>query len=243
MKSLKTGILVVAILSSINLNAQWWNGWGSGMEGEGPIVEQTLNEGDFRGIALQVPANVELRQGNKQSIVVKGQQNIIDNLKTKIKGNTLHLGFEKSVSEHKELKFYITIPTLEDVSIHGTGKIVSKGNWTGLSDLDCSIHGSGDIALDIDSRNVECTIHGSGDIRLSGQTEYHRVKIHGSGDVNNTALNSKDGKVKIFGSGTAKVTVEKDLDVSIYGSGDVYYKGSPSLETSIHGSGNVRSMR
>ncbi len=243
MKSLKTGFLIVAILSSLTVNAQWWGNWGSGIVGEGPIVEKTLDEDDFTGIALSVPAHVELRQGNKQSIVVKGQQNIIDNLKTRVKGNTWHIGFEKGVRNHDKLKFYITIPTLEKASIHGSGKIEGKGRWSNLEDLDCSIHGSGDIILDVDSKNVACSIHGSGDIRLSGQTKYHEVKIHGSGDVRNAALSATHGAVKIYGSGTAKIAVQKDLDVSIHGSGDVYYKGSPSLETSIHGSGNVRSLK
>lgn len=243
MKSLKTGVFVLAILISQNLEAQWGNwGWG-GIKGEGPVVEKTLSVEDFTGVALNVPAHVELRQGNKQSVVVEGQQNIIDNLKLTVKGDTWNIRFDENVKNHEKLKFYITIPTLKNVSIHGSGKIIGEGSWSGLDDLDCSIHGSGDIVLDVDSQNVDCAIHGSGDIRLTGQAKYHEVKIHGSGDVRNEGLSAQDAKVKIFGSGTAKVAVANGLDVSIHGSGDVYYKGSPSLETSVHGSGNIRSIK
>jgi hypothetical protein len=55
-------------------------------------------------------------------------------------------------------------------------------------------------------------------------------------------IKAKDVKVRIAGSGDAKVHATKSLDVSIAGSGDVSYKGNPTkISQDIAGSGKVRA--
>lgn len=68
------------------------------------------------------------------------------------------------------------------------------------------------------------------------------MSIAGSGSVLADRIEAETVKVRIAGSGDAKVHATKSLDVSIAGSGDVSYKGNPTKITQdIAGSGKVRA--
>lgn len=214
---------------------------GAGIKGEGPTVEKTLNVGDFEGIAMSVGGDTYLTQGGTASVKVKGQQNVIDNLKTEVRNGVLHVKFDKSVRNYDKLEFEITVPTLKEVSVAGSGNVVSRSDFKNLNDVRVAISGSGDIQLSLSAQNVKSSIAGSGNMQLKGSTNSLDISIAGSGDLNADGLQAQTATVSISGSGNSEVNVQQDLDVRVAGSGDVYYRGRPSVRSKVSGSGNVQS--
>ena len=192
------------------------------INGEGSTVKQELNIDRFHTIGLGVPAKVYVSKG-AQKVTIEAQRNIIDNIETDVKDGSWSIEFDKRVRKHAEITIYITMPTVEGLAIGGSGEIIGKDNFNGLSNLNISIGGSGEIEFAGSANTVEISIAGSGTVK--------------TGD-----LKSKNCTVNIAGSGEAYVEASEDLDVSIAGSGDVRYKGSPKVSKSIAGSGSVRSM-
>ena len=240
MKNLKVySVLFVVQLFCVSAFAQSW--WGKGIKGEGPIVEQQLDVSDFTGVSLGISGNVVLTQGNRFSVMAKGQQNIIDNIKTGVHGNTWNIRYDENVSNHKKVTIYITMPTLTQAYVSGSGRMESKGAFSNCQDLEIGVSGSGNLSLDVDAKKIETTISGSGDVNLAGNSHEMDVRISGSGELAGFKMSTKDCNVKINGSGECEISVAENLEVKVSGSGDVFYKGDPRVRSKISGSGDVVS--
>lgn len=232
--------LFVALLFTTTACTQNWSG-GSGIKGQGPNVTQTLDLSSFDGIGLAISANVMIRQGSPQSVKIEAQQNIIDNLKKEVKDGVWKIGFEKNVRECSDIKIWVTVPSVDQLSISGSGSIIGEGKFSNLGKLSLSISGSGDIKLNADSDNLDVAISGSGDMELAGTSAKTTMRISGSGNISAFDLSTRTCEVRISGSGDSSLSVSESLDVAIAGSGDVYYKGRPSVRSKVSGSGEVIS--
>ena len=213
--------------------------FGGSIKGEGPVVSKALSLDGFTKIGLATSGELYLSQGDSYSVKAEAQQNIIDNLETKVEGETLKIGFDKSVSNYKSLKFYITMPALKGVSVAGSGDVAGETPFTGLDVVSLNIAGSGNINLNIEANSVEASISGSGNVELEGEAGKAEVNIMGSGSVDAAGLKAQKADISIAGSGDCTIDATEQLDVSIAGSGDVFYLGSPQIDKSIAGSGSV----
>lgn len=239
MKKAKILLLLAAFLITQSAFAQNW--WKNAIKGEGDVVTKTLNLDEFEGVTLAFSGDVILTQGNTQSVEVRAQQNIIDNIVTKVEGKHWRIRFDRPVRNHKGVKVYITMATLKGAKVSGSGNITTQGSFNGLGDVATAVSGSGDLDLNLEARNISTRISGSGKINLGGKADAVDIAISGSGDVRAYDLSVGDCKVQISGSGDAQVNVSSDLEVRISGSGDVSYKGSPRMRSKISGSGDVNS--
>jgi len=218
-------VLFLSLMVSFTANAQW-NSWGKGIRGEGPKVTKTLDLDEITELGVSIGANVYLTQGNKQKVEVKAQQNIIDLLDREVRGGKWRVRLEKgtNLKNHDGIDIYMTISTIEELSVAGSGSIIGKTKFNNLDDLEVSIAGSGDVDLSGSGDDLEVSVAGSGDVDMAGFV------------VDNC-------EVSIAGSGDCEVNVSGSLKVSIAGSGDVKYKGNPDkVKSSIAGSGDVRSF-
>ena len=241
MKSTSSYFLAIFATFLFTSNACTQNWSGSGISGEGPQVTKTLDIASFDGLNLAIAADVMIQQGSTQSVKIEAQQNLIDNLKKEVKDGVWKIGFEKNVKNARDIKIWVTVPSIKNLSVSGSGSIIGENSFTNLNDIALAISGSGKIKLDSDSKNMTANISGSGNMNLNGNTGSAALKISGSGDIDAFGLSARTCEVKISGSGDSSVNVTESLDVAIAGSGDVYYKGRPSVRSKVSGSGSVES--
>ncbi len=234
MKALSFFLSLALAISTFSCEAQW-----SKIKGEGSVVTKNLDIDDFKNLGLGISADVVLTQGSTQSVKIEAQQNIIDNIKTRVKGSTWSIGFHENASNYKDITIYITVPTLESISIGGSGNITSTNKFDNSREMDISIGGSGDVSIDLSARDVDISIGGSGKVALKGDGEDLDISIGGSGDVMAYNFPVNSCSVSSAGSGDIELNVSDDLNVSLVGSGDVTYKGNPKVKSSIVGSGDV----
>lgn len=204
---------------------------------------RSFNLDSFDALSISVPAEVEVRLGNTQEVVIETSEKMFERLEVEVDGNELEIGTEGKWSWNSRkdpIKIWITARQLNDISMAGSGKIRST-NTIKAERMDLSLAGSGDIILDIEVKDLELSIAGSGDMELSGVADKVDLSIAGSGDVDARSLKAKSCDVSISGSGDCHVNVADELDASIVGSGSVIYSGSPkSISTSSMGSGKVK---
>lgn len=213
-------------------------GWDC-VKGEGKMVEEQIKLSKFSRIEVSGSSRVFLTQGENQNVKIKAQANIIELLNKEVSDGEWDIKFEECIKTKEVVEIYITIPSIDELEIKGSGEIISQGTLN-ADQMDLSIKGSGEMKLSLDVTQLESTIAGSGDLQIKGTNQSHDISIKGSGDVSAYELNSKQASVDIKGSGNVELKIEEALSVSIYGSGDVYYKGEEvKLKTNIKGSGNI----
>ena len=211
------------------------------VKGYGDAEERSFELEEFRSFMVSCSADVEIAQGDKQQVTVRGESNILDMFNTDVKNGSWNIDTDKCYSSKKGVKVMITMPDLESIKINGSGDVSSLGILS-TKDISIEINGSGDVALELNSDEVRTEIDGSGDVTLSGECHSMDIDVNGSGDIKAFGLNTGDCDVDVNGSGDTRLNISGHMKVNVNGSGDVHYKGAPtSLEVNENGSGDVRN--
>lgn len=205
----------------------------------GDVIQEELLLEPFTKVSLEISADVFIRQGDEQQVMVEAQSSIVDLLlQTSVANDDWTIRLDECVNTNEGINIFITIPALDDVSISGSGNVVMEDRFTQNS-VSLRTSGSGSIDGDFTTTNLECSISGSGGIMLAGSAQTADIGISGSGSVEAFEMSSYQCDVSISGSGSVNVSVTELLEVTIAGSGSVRYKGNPTIDSSISGSGRV----
>lgn len=208
------------------------------IEGDGNVIQKTIEVGNFTKIKLNGDANLTLTSDTAALFLMKGEKNILDEYRVEVEGNTLVIGTRQCLRNHEQVTFQIPYTKLESVTINGSGSVFAN-EVVKTGSLDLKINGSGDFEIPVELQDLSGVISGSGDIVLTGSARNTHFTINGSGNIDTPGLSSEQCSVTINGSGDGNVWVTGNLKVNVRGSGNVYYKGDPSIQTDIKGSGSV----
>lgn len=206
---------------------------------EGEIQRKEVKIASFNKIKLTGSSTVYLSQGESQKVEIETTENIMELLEKDVDNQEWTIRFKKCIKTKKGVKFYITSPSFEALSINGSGDILGQ-NELKSENLKLSVKGSGDLTLELDAEDLEVKIMGSGDIKLEGKCKSQDISIIGSGDYSAKNLKSQNANVSVNGSGDASLFVKKNLDAKVTGSGDISYWGNPETkQTQVTGSGDI----
>jgi len=213
---------------------------GKSAQGSGNIITEEREVSDFNKVHLKGSGNVFLTLGEKQTLIIKTDDNIMPLIETDVSGDKLTISHGQHHLRPTVFEVFITVKNLEGVAISGSGNVRGKDRFMADA-FYAEIGGSGDLELEVETGLLETKISGSGSIHLSGKAEDYTVSISGSGKINAFDVDAKNVSVKISGSGDCRLSASESLDVNISGSGDVYYKSRPRINTKISGSGSLKS--
>lgn len=233
------------------------------------IINRTVKTGDISGIVMMCKGKVVYSQGATSSIRMNGADNVLDVVELKNNGGRLVIKFRDDVRvqslDDDELVFYITSPSVNSLSVTGSGDI-EVNSTLNVASLDLLVSGSGDVETKgiKASGHINVSVSGSGavDMDIDNRANAINIGISGSGDVeceNVTARSiscgvSGSGDVEFKGGITNKASFEvsgsgeveaKHLEAGIVvaavsGSGKVVCRASDTLESSISGSGSIK---
>lgn len=207
--------------------------------GEGPVMDIKKNVDNFSKFDLQIDAEVNITQGATNNVVITAQNNIAEAIYAKVSGNKLKIYANKNLITAEPIVINITMSSIEEIEISGSGIIRSKG-VINAPELDLEVSGSGKIFFNTVCNKIETDISGSGEVHLKGSSIDSELNISGSGKLEAFDFATQTSKIEISGSGNADVTVSQNLTANISGSGNVNYKGNPAkVKSDVNGSGTI----
>ena len=191
------------------------------VSGSGQITTEDRPVSNFTKVSTNGSTNVHISKGANFSVQVKGYSNLLPYFETKLRNNTLEVGYRNGTNVRNDnLEVFVTMPSFEGANISGSADIDVKGVFI--------------------SNVVDVSISGSGNIDIEGGTaQTLDADMSGSGNIRAFGLTADKADVSISGSGTAEVKAVTRLKANISGSGSVYYKGTPTVESSVSGSGKL----
>jgi hypothetical protein len=138
--------------------------------GSGVAATQARAVAPFTAVELAGSNNVVLHVGRKQSVVVRGDDNLIRRITTKVRAATLVIGNTPGgFTTRSPMRVEVGVPTLSALTLSGSGTITGDGT-TGKLDvavtgrLDASVSGSGAIVYGGNPRQVTKDVTGTGAI-------------------------------------------------------------------------------
>ena len=211
------------------------------IDGHGELIDEVRDLDSFDKLEVDIPADVVIHIGEFPKISIKTHDNLLGNIKTKVRGKTLIIESAQCIGSVETLKIDLVVTQLNSISVSGSATVNSKQHLT-AEKFYLEVNGSGKVVTSIKANTVKSEINGSGNILLSGTAEDLDVEINGSGEFKGLGLKASDAEVGINGSGYASVNAKGKLKVEINGSGEVEYTGSPKIKSDISGSGEVKKV-
>lgn len=220
----------------------------------------------FDGIDFSTIGEVIITQGESESLVIRGSDNILPLVKTTVEDGILEIRMENGVNitglnGEKMLTFTITVKDLDNVKISGAGNVTmndlstpslqvkisgaGKVSMEGLttSSLTVGMSGAGQFELaGLTADSVDINLSGLGEIKLAGEADQATIVISGAGPVQAYELKARTAAISISGLGNAELWVTEMLTGTISGAGNVSYYGNPQAETSTSGLGRFNSL-
>jgi hypothetical protein len=189
-------------------------------DGSGVPATQARDVDAFHGLELAGSNNVVVRVGEKQSVVVHADDNLLDRVTTDVRSERLVVANTPgSFRTNGPMSVEVGVPTLDTLTLTGSGNVV--------------VHG-------VSTERLMVTLPGSGTLTGDGTATRLDITVDGSGVVQFTRLVAADVGAVVNGSGSIFVTATKSLNASVPGSGAVLYAGHPQdVTTSVPGSGAI----
>lgn len=217
---------------------------GKGISGSGVMKTESREISGIKRVSIMGSGQLLITQGDRESLRVEAEDNLLTFLHTAMDGNTLVLEVQPGVVflPTQPIVYRLTVKELEGLTLAGSGKIEVEKLVVGR--LSIVLDGSGEIHLgDLYSSQLLVTIGGSGKCGIDqGITAGGSIEITGSGDLQAGNLAITSARIVISGSGSATVWVKYTLNVQISGSGSVGYYGSPQLTWTLPRSGQVTKL-
>jgi hypothetical protein len=188
-------------------------------KGSGVVKTERRSVDDFTRVELAGTSKVTVHSGSPKGVVVRGDDNLLHLITTKVTGETLVISQKGDFTSQRGIEVEVSTPSLEGVKLSGTGSLAVTGVHAERFDVDLT--GTGSVDASGTAKRVDLTLSGVGNARLR-------------------QLVSADTDVVLSGTGSATVVATKSLKASLSGSGSVTYYGLPQhVKTKITGTGAI----
>jgi hypothetical protein len=227
-----------------SVQAANWGWGGEQVQGSGAIKRQQRDVTHFTGLANGLAAKVEVHLGDKESVTIETDDNLLPLIDTVVEDGMLKIRpARRNLNlQTRTLKIIVQAKSLDHLSLGGSGSIDSDALRANTMHID--LGGSGTINLKgVDADRLSVNLGGSGTMAVAGGAASDlSISIGGSGDIKMAPVRSDRVSVTIAGSGTATVWARNTLKLTVAGSGDVNYYGDPQLSKTVIGSGTMRRL-
>ncbi|MEO1010290.1 MAG: head GIN domain-containing protein [Bacteroidota bacterium] len=213
------------------------------VKGSGNVVSVQRTTNDYDGISASGFYDITLIAGKEGSLELKGEDNILDNIETYVKGGTLVIKAKKNINlmPSKGQGVFITVPVdeIDTIRLSGSGNFMGEPTLR-TRNMDIQVSGSKNIDLDIEASDISIATSGSSNIDLEGQCEGFKVRSSGSSNIKAFGLEVDEASLELSGSSNVQVSVNEAIISRVSGSGNIQYRGNPDkVSSQISGSGSV----
>lgn len=213
---------------------------GERIDGNGNVVKQDREVGDFDQLELEGVFDVYIQQGDKPGVTIEADENLIELIQTEVSDGELEIDMDDDVEidEYTELNVYVTVVDLRDLEIESVGDVETMGVLK-LGDIKLDIEGVGDVFLELECNSIDAEVESVGNVDLKGSA--NRMIMDNSSVGNVDASKLTVGDLELDHNGVGNVEVHGTDKLIIYSSavGNVYYQGTDNVQIQNEGIGNV----
>jgi len=220
----KASLLIVGLtfLMAGNTNAQFW-----GEKGNGNVQTQDREIGSFTVISASSGLNVYVLQGDKESLRVEADENLMEHIITRVKDNELILKVDGNIRRVTKMDIYLTLVNVNEINI-SSGADFETRNTINAENLDISVSSGADAKMELNTKELSCSVSSGADATLKGKSVFFYGKASSGSDLKAKQLIAKSCKAKASSGGDVTVYAEEEIEAHASSGGDVNYYGNPT---------------
>ena len=230
-------VLTVFLLINSGCTYAW-----KGIRGNGNVIKQDREISNFHGLEVGGAFHVFLTQGDKESLRIEADENLMDIIITRVKGGILEIETKEDIRESKALNIYITFNSLNHLDISGACNLEGENKFK-LDDLNMECSGASQVMLKFAAENMDFDCSGACNLDLYGSAQSLNLDLSGASKFNAFDLQLAEADVDISGASHARLFVRTQMSAEVSGAGSLKYKGDAKLiNHEVSGAGSIKKM-
>lgn len=211
------------------------------LKGNGNMQTQDREVSGFKGLDVSGGFEVYVMLGNNEGVRIEADENLLENIKTEVKGGVLHIYNEESITTKSTMKAFVTLRELNSLDISGGVKVISKSTFK-TANFKMDLSGASNVQLALDTNKLTAEMSGASKIALTGKADQLVLDMSGASKVEAENLEAKNVKVEASGASKVKVFATESLAIDASGASHVWYKGSPSITSETSGGTRISKL-
>ncbi|MDA3879566.1 MAG: DUF2807 domain-containing protein [Prolixibacteraceae bacterium] len=194
--------------------------------GNGNVVKENRETSGFNSISASAGLNVYLTQSDEEQVVVESDENLMEYIKTDVRGNELKCSVEGNIHRSTKLNVYVSYLLLNKISV-SSGVDIETENVLRSNDISINASSGADADLQIESKTVSCQASSGADIKLKGQCDHFSANSSSGADIKAVDMSCKSAEVVASSAGDIRLSVIENINAVASSGGDVVFHGSP----------------
>lgn len=187
---------------------------------DAPVTTEARTVSGFHAIDVAGVLAVEVTVGKPARVEVRGEADLIAKVTTAVSDGVLVLDTKvKSFHHRNHLRVFVDVPSLDALTVSGTGDLKVAG---------------------VAANRFALSVPGTGQIKIAGETKQLDIKIDGTGNLEAKSFASKDASIDVRGTGSATLRATESVQINVTGTGSVEVVGNPArVKKSVTGVGAI----
>lgn len=219
---LGTGLVCIAVCGTAGAHRDR-HGHGDDrdrIEGSGDRISQVRDVAGFDEIRVECAFDLEITVGPAFSVELTYDDNLIDLIRTDVRGGVLVLDCEEAFEADRSCRARIAMPALVGITVNGAADSEVRGLSGGA---------------------FEYKLRGAGQLELQGAVERLDIHLLGAGSIDAHDLIAEAVDVQLSGTGSVRVHATQRFDGQVSGCGSITYTGNPPrAREDVSGIGSIR---
>jgi hypothetical protein len=187
------------------------------------------NVGDFQSIEVSNAIDLQLSQGDENSVAVSapGDENRAG-IKTEVKNGVLHIWYDQKnwlKGNGRKIRAYVSFKSLKRLSASGACDITVNGEIKS-DELVIRLSGASDFKGTVNANSLKMDLSGASDIEIKGVASNLSIDASGASRFKGFDLVADNCTVDASGATDIKITVNKVLNAEASGATTINYKGT-----------------
>ena len=199
---------------------------GPSVKGNGNVVSDIRNVGDFDKIEISRGMNVYISKGDNRKVEVKADENLQKLIEIKTENDVLIIKATQNIRSAKSKKVFVTTPHVSKIKSSSGSNVYSESKLP-FEKLELSSSSGSNMNLEVSSRIIEASASSGSNIKLKGKSESFKGKASSGSNIKANKLESKTCKAKASSGSNIWITAENSLDADASSGGNVFVNGNP----------------
>jgi len=236
-----TAVFATILMFSFSLQSCYFNGINN-INGNGNVVKQDREVSAFSGIDVGGKYEIVLTQGEKESLSIEADENLLEYIETKVKDGVLYINSTESIGKCKALVVNITFKELDNLDLSGACDVWAEEKLA-FDRLEMECSGASEIDLKINATYIEFDFSGASEIKLEGEAGEIDLDCSGASEFYAEEFEVENYTIDCSGASSCRLFVTNKLDVESSGASSIRYKGNPQIiNKDVSGAASIKEM-
>lgn len=214
------------------------------VRGSGNVVSEERQVSGFDSVSVEAGMQLFLTQGDRESLTIQAEDNIIPHIESQVTGQRLVVRFDpsgpRSFSTRRVVEVHVTLVDVRELEASGGGRIEAGELVSDALSLTAS--GGSNVRIgSLAASEFSAALSGGSNAAIEGEVGQQTVSMSGGGSYQAGDLLSSRAVITFSGGANGTVWATDSLNANLSGGSNLAYYGRPEVSDRVTGGGGLQS--